>query len=372
MKRENHNRGMGLWDQSCWAAGLGLALLLLSACSKPEDKPETEAPKSLAVTAVTVGEKAMANNLRLSGSIAPWEEVRLGVELSGYRVQSVLVETGAIVKRGDVLLKLDARLLDMERAQAEAQLAQAKANMELAVANGKRARDMLAKKVISTQQAEEWMAGEKTTAAAVQVAAAAVDAARLRQDFAVLRAPHDGVIAVRSVDPGQVVNPGDVLMTLVRDGRLEWRAEVTEANLLAINPGQTISLKCPDGSDVTGTVRTRSPGLDARTRTGLVYADLPDPKGLRAGMFAEGAITLGETASLRVPSGALLLRDGFAYVYVIDQDSKARERRVELGDRQQGWVEIRTGLTAGERIVSKGAAFIGDGDAVRVVEGTAS
>lgn len=370
MKRENHYRGMGLWNRTLWAAGLSLGLLGLNACSKPESKPEGEAPKSLAVTAVTVGAKSMANNLRLSGSIAPWEEVRLGVELSGYRVQSVLVETGAIVQRGDALLKLDTRLLDMEREQADAQLAQAKANLELAVANGKRARDMLAKKVISAQQAEEWMAGEKTSAAAVQVATAAVDAARLRQDFAVLRAPHDGVIATRNVDPGQIVNPGDVLMTLVRDGRLEWRAEVTEANLLAIEPGQMVSLTCPDGSEVTGTVRTRSPGLDARTRTGLVYADLPDPKGLRAGMFAEGAITLGQSESLRIPSGALVLRDGFAYVFVVDQGSLARERRVTLGDRQQGWVEIRTGLSAGERIVSKGAAFIGDGDAVRIVDGT--
>lgn len=372
MKPREHREGAVPRIERPFALILLATLSFLGACSKPESSKEAEPAKTLAVNVITVGQQAVTEQLRLSGSVAPWEEVRLGVELSGSRVQSVHVETGALVHKGDVLLKLDTRLLDMERQQMDAQLAQARANLDLAQANARRARDMLAKKVISTQQAEEWMAGEKTSAAALQVAEAAVDAARLRQEFAVLRAPHDGVIATRTVDPGQIVNPGDVLMTLVRDARLEWRAEVTEADLLAIEPGQTVALTCPDGAAVTGTVRTRSPGLDARTRTGLVYADLPEPKGLRAGMFVEGMISLGQVNALRVPSSALLLRDGFAYVFVVDDANKVHERRIELGARQDGWVQVRGGVSAGERIVSKGAAFLGDGDLVRVVEGSPS
>lgn len=349
-----------------YAPGALVALALVG-CAKPE--AEAPAANVMAVTALTVAQAPVTRTLQLSGSVAPWEEIRLGVELSGHRVQTVLVEPGAIVAQGDVLLRLDDRMLDVELRQAEAQVAQARANLELAAANAGRARDMLRQKVISAQQAEEWMAGEKTGQAAMTVAEAALAGARLRRDFAVLRAPHAGVIATRTVQPGQIVNPGDVLLTLVRDARLEWRAEVTEANLLAINPGMPIHLKCPDGADVTGTVRTRSPGLDPRTRTGIVYADIPDPLSLRAGMFVEGRIDVGTVQALRVPTGALLLRDGYAYVFVLDDQQKARERRIDIGPRQDGWVEVRGGLSAGERIVAKGAAFLGDGDTVRVVDG---
>jgi len=351
-----------------FAPGALLSLGLVAGCSKPE----TEAPKSntLAVTTLTVTEASTPQTLQLSGSIAPWEEIQLGVELSGHRVHAVRVEPGAIVRAGEVLLTLDTRMLDVELKQAEAQVTQARANQELAASNGQRARDMLAKKVISAQQAEEWMAGEKTSAAATTVAEAAMSAARLRREFAVVKAPYDGVIATRTVQPGQIVSPGDVLFTLVRDGRLEWRAEVTESNLLSIEPGQAVQLKCLDGSDVIGTVRTRSPGLAARTRTGIVYADVPIPKSLRAGMFLEGKIVLGERNALRVPASALLVRDGYSYVFVLDDKLKVRERRVDTGPRADGYVQILGGLSVGERIVDKGAAFLGDGDSVRVVDGT--
>ncbi|MBK8286212.1 MAG: efflux RND transporter periplasmic adaptor subunit [Ahniella sp.] len=358
---------MKRWTHWCGTAAL-FGLMGLTGCSKPA--AEAPKPATMAVTAITIAQASMARTVQLSGSVAPWEEIRLGVELSGHRVQSVLVEPGAIVQKGDVLLRLDGRMLAVELRQATAQLEQARTNLELARTNAQRGRDMLRQKVISAQQAEEWMAGEKTSAAAVTVAEATVAAARLRSEFAQLQAPYAGVIATRTVEPGQIVNPGDVLMTLVRDARLEWRAEVTEANLLAIEPGQIVRLRSLDGQTIEGTVRTRSPGLDARTRTGLVYVDLPDPKSLRSGMFVEGTIGLGDTEALRVPSDALLLRDGFAYVFVLDEQSKARERRVEVGPRQNGWVEVRSGLSAGERIVGKGAAFLGDGDPVRVVDGT--
>lgn len=344
-----------------------MAIAMLGACSKPAEKAP-EKSNALSVNVVPAETGAKTASLRLPGSVAPWEEMRLGVEIAGYRVAEVLVEPGAIVARGQTLLTLDARMIEVELTQARAQVAQAEANLELARANAQRGREMLTHKLIARAQAEEWLAGEKTAAAAVEVAKAALAGTRLRHEFTTLRAPHAGVIATRTVEPGQIVNPGDTLMTLVRDARLEWRAEVTEANLLAIEPGQRVRLRSLDGQLVEGRVRTRSPGLDARTRTGLVYVDLADPKSLRAGMFVEGEIELGEVEALRIPSSALVLRDGYAYVFVVDDKQRARERRIEIGDRLQGLVAVRSGLSAGERVVSKGAAFLGDGDKVNVVE----
>jgi RND family efflux transporter MFP subunit len=123
------------------------------------------------------------------------------------------------------------------------------------------------------------------------------------------------------------------------------------------------------GGQVVGRVRTLSPGLDANTRTATVYVDLPDPGDLRAGMFAEGRILLGSQPALVVPASAVVRRDGYSYVFTVDEHQRAQRLRVDLGHRDGDNVEVREGLSAGARVIGKGAAFLSDGDPVRVVGG---
>lgn len=342
-------------------------LLFLPACGRGGGAiPEPAA--SLTVTAGQAQSREIVQSIVASGSIAAWQEMSLGVELSGIRVESVLVEVGARVKRGQPLLQLDTRSLQVDLRRAEASHAQARASLDLARASAERGESLLRQQLISQSDLDELRSNLSRAEAQLQSAAAERDAARLRLEFATLRAPHAGVISSRSVQPGQIVSAGTELLRLIRDGRLEWRAELAEADLVRVRPGATVRVKGADGREVMGTVRTISPALDEVSRTALVYADLPDPGQLRAGMFAEGRIELGREPAWVLPREAVVVRDGYSYVFVLGDGSRVAQRRIEAGRPEGDVVPVRAGLEPGERIVVRGAGFLSDGDLVRVVD----
>lgn len=347
------------------------ACLLAAACSRAPEAPPAATP-GLGVSVATPVVVSLPRRVPASGSIAAWEEMVLGVELSGQRIARVDVEVGDAVRAGDPLLVLDTRTLDMEVRQAQAALAQAEANLQVASANARRGERMKREQLIAASEADQLIAGELVAQAQRQTALAQLDAARLRAGFATLRAPDDGMISARLAQPGQVVMAGAELLRLIRDGRLEWRAELPEAELIRVKPGMAVELRGPDGAPVRGTVRAVSPSLDARSRTGLVYADLPAPGALRAGMFAAGDVLLGAAPARTLPDRAIVERDGYRYVFVVDDGDVARQRRVETGARHDGVIEILDGVGDGDRVVVEGAAFLGDGDRVRVVPAEAA
>ncbi len=342
-------------------------LLLLVACGRG-GSATPEAAASLTVTAGQPQSRLLVEDIVASGSVAAWQEMSLGVELSGIRVERVLVEVGARVARGQPLLRLDTRSLQVDLRRAEASYAQARANLDLARSSASRGESLLARQLISQSNLDELRSNLSRAEAQLQSAAAERDAARLRLEFATLRAPHAGVISGRNVQPGQIVSSGTELLRLIRDGRLEWRAELAESDLVRVKPGATVRVKAPGGSEVTGTIRAVSPTLDASSRTALIYADLPEPGELRAGMFAEGRIELGRVPATVLPRESVVVRDGYSYVFVLDENSRVAQRRIETGRPEGDVVPVRAGLAASERVVVRGAGFLSDGDLVRVVE----
>lgn len=346
---------------------LSAVLCLLVACGKDV---ETAPPTSLAVSLVPVTESVIDRSVVVSGPVTAWEEMQLGVELSGVRITALNVDVGQRVKQGQVLLELDARSAAADLAQAEAGLREAQASLELAQANVRRAEPLAAQQLISASQLDELRAQRTSAQARVGTAQAVRDNAALRRDFARLRAPADGIISKRLVQPGQIVAAGTELLRLIRDGRLEWRAELSEAQLAQISVGDTVTLPGREGP-VSGTVRAVSPGVDAQTRTGTVHADLPDPGSLQPGSYVEGRINVGQGRGLSVPSAAVVLRDGLPYVFTVDDQGIARRVRVQTGDSVDGRTVLLGGVAAGDKVVLEGAGFLGDGDRVRVVDGTA-
>lgn len=342
-----------------------LLFLALAACSKDDTAPA--ATPSLTVSVALPEQQALPRRITASGSVAAWEQMALGVELSGQRVAEVLVEVGDVVSAGQPLLRLDTRSLQMDVRQAEAALAQAEATLAVASANARRGERLKREQLIAASEADQLIAGELGAQAQRQTARAQLDNARLRLGFATLRAPDDGVISQRMVQPGQVVAAGAEMLSLIRKGRLEWRAELPETDLIRITPGVPVELRGPDGAAVAGQVRAVSPALDARSRTGVVYADLPEPGALRAGMYAQGDFVLAAVPARTLPDTAVVERDGYRYVFVLGEGDVVAQRRVELGTRQDGVVEVREGLQADERVVIEGAGFLADGDLVRVV-----
>ena len=329
------------------------AVSVLSACGGKGEAP-AETSSNMAVALTPVQSFPLARSVVVSGPVSPYEEMQLGVELSGQRVTRLNIDVGQPVRKGQVLLELDHRTLDSALAQAEAFAQQARGAR---LAGGQ---------LISASDLDQLRATTLQAQAQLATARASQDAARLQRDFAELRAPADGVISKRLVQPGQVVSAGTELLRLIRDGRLEWRAELPENQLADVAVGNDIALSYA-GQQIAGRVRAVTPGVDAQTRTGTVYADLPDPGPLKPGTFVEGRILTGDGQSLMVPATAVVQRDGHSYVFTMKDAQTVERRRVRTGQTTQGRVEIIEGLKAGEQVVSDGAGFLGDGDRVRVV-----
>jgi RND family efflux transporter MFP subunit len=348
------------------AASACLALLL-AGCGAGSDSTESNAPAStLAVTLARAQVRPIQRTVVVSGPVAAFEEMQLGVEINGARVTALNVDVGQHVRKGQVLLELDHRSLDSELQQANAALAEAEAGVALARANLARGEGLVKDRYISASQLDELRAVRTQAEARRNTARAARDAAQLRRDFAELRAPADGVISRRLVQPGQVVAAGTELLRLIRDGRLEWRAELPEDDLARVEPGATVQLPSSAGT-VTGRIRAVSPGVDSQTRTGTLYADLPEPGPLQPGSYVEGRIVTGAGDALVVPAASVVQRDGHAYVFTLDDKHVAHRVRVATGARVDGQVEIVDGLEAGDAVVEQGAGFLGDGDVARVV-----
>jgi len=235
-------------------------------------------------------------------------------------------------------------------------------------ANADRARSLQPSGVISTQQAAQAITAEQTAVARVASLKARLQADELRLSQTRIVAPDDGVISARAATLGSVVNPGQELFRLIRGERLEWRAELGAADLVRLKPGTRATLVTTAGATVEGTVRLVAPTLDAATRSGIAYVDLPRGSAARAGMFARGEFETGQSGAPTLPQAAVLLRDGFAQVMVVEADSRVRALKVGVGRRQGDRVEITSGLPEGARVVASGGAFLSDGDLVKVVD----
>jgi RND family efflux transporter MFP subunit len=141
-------------------------------------------------------------------------------------------------------------------------------------------------------------------------------------------APDDGTISARTATVGSLAQPGQEMFRLIRGNRLEWRAEVTASELARLAPGMRATVRLPTGAEVRGTVRTIAPTVDAQTRNAIVYVDLPPGGAVRAGMFVRGELQVGQSPALTLPQSAVVLRDGFAYVYRVGVDNRVAELKV--------------------------------------------
>ena len=348
------------------AAALLLALQPADAADAVAAADKAAAPKpALTVAPVQPRSETWPRTLAANGSLAAWREVQVGTEATGQRIERVLVDVGQRVKQGQLLAQLASASLSAELAATKASLLEAQATAQDAAATAARLKSLAGSEAVSAQQVEQAQAADAAARARVAALQARVKADELRLSHTRVVAPVDGVVATRDAVEGGLPQPGQNLFTLIRDGRLEWRAEVPGADLAALAPGQQVRITPAGGAALDGKVRLVAPTVDPATRMGRVLVDLPSTGAARAGMFARGEFVLGEAPVLTLPQSALLLRDGFAYVFRIE-GTKVRQLKVEAGRRQGDRVEIRSGLKAGEAVVQQGVGFLADGDTVKV------
>jgi HlyD family secretion protein len=335
------------------------------------DKPAAAPRPALTVTVAQPQRAELPLQVAANGSLFAWQEASVGAESSGWRIAEVRVNVGDAVKRGQVLASFDTAMAQADLAQTRAAVAEAEATAAEAAANAARARDLQASGALSVQQINQYLTAERTAQARLEAQRAALQVQTLRLAQAQVRAPDDGVISARSATVGAVVPAGQELFRLIRQGRLEWRAEVPAADLASLKPGQVARITLASGPVLKGRLRIVAPTVDAATRNGLVYVDLPAQAmaaGAKAGMFARGEFDIGSVGGVTLPQTAVLLRDGFSYVFEVGADAKVRQRKVLLGRRVGDRVEVVSPLEASARVVAAGGGFLADGDLVRVVD----
>ena len=330
--------------------------------------PAAPAKAALTVTVTQPQRSLLATAVSANGNIAAWQEAIVGAESNGLRLAEVRVNVGDVVKQGQVLATFWPDLAQADVAQSKASVAEAEATLGEATANAQRARELQASGALSAQQINQFFTAERTAQARLQAVRAAAQVQQLRLAQTQVLAPDHGVISARSATVGAVVPAGMELFRLIRKGRLEWRAEVVAGELAQIQRGQVVRITAASGAPAEGVVRMVAPTVDAATRNGIVYVDLPQPGAFKAGMFARGEFDTGSSSALTLPQSAVLLRDGFSYVFKLGTGNLVAQSKVSVGRRVGERVEITGGLDPAARVVASGAGFLADGDTVRVVD----
>lgn len=353
------------------AVGIGVALSMREPASQQEKTVASPKP-ALTVTTAKPSRVELQIKLAANGNIAAWQEASIGSESNGLRLADVRVNVGDSVRAGQVLATFAGEAVDADVAQARATLMEAEANAADAAANAARARLLQETGALSAQQINQYLTAEQTAKAKVAAAKAMLDAQQLRMKHVQVIAPDNGIISERKATVGAVAGAGTELFRMIRKGRLEWRAEVTSTELGRIKAGTPATVTAANGTQLQGKVRMIGPTVDLQSRAALVYVDLlPSSAQLapaRAGMFARGEFDLGTSTALTVPQQAVVLRDGFSYVFRLNPDGRVNQLKIRTGRRVGDQVEVLDPLPPDTVLVASGAGFLNDGDLVRVGE----
>ena len=337
--------------------GAALALLLVS-CGKPEsDKPgrASVAPRAVRVTKAEL--RPMARVLHVAGTLSARDEATVAAQVAG-QIEKSHVDLGDRVTDGQELVLIDTTVYEALLRQSSANLARANASAANAGQNLKRAQDLQRAKIASASDLDLATAEAGRTQAEVKAAEAAEALARLNLERSRVRAPFDGTIAQRLVTAGDYAAVGQPLFRLVKVSPLRLRLDVPERESIAVRPDQDVRINVEgDTNTYTGRLSRIAPEIRQADRTLQVEADVADAGKLRAGLFARAQIVVNQNESaLSIPANALTSFAGLDKAVVL-QDGKAMEKTVTLGRRGADWVEIVSGLTAGEAVVLEPAGI---------------
>ncbi len=325
-----------------------IAVLFVSLCVSCR---RHQAPRSelvpVPVRVETIEAKPHVAAEEVVGTVRPKLRSVIEAKISG-RIEKMLVVPGQEVKAGELLIQLDAR-------EAKARLDQAIAVRQQAENDLKRYEVLRAKQVVTAADLE-------AAQSKAQIAVAAAAEAETNLAYATITAPFDGVITRKLADVGDLAVPGKALLEIEDPRVLQFEAAVPEAVIDHVKLGARFPVHIVS-SELEGTVSEISPSADVTSRTFLVKLDLPNATGLRAGQFGRVAIPVSETNILRAPAAAVVQRGQMEFVFVV-ADQRAQLRIVKTGRRFGNEVELLSGVSAGEQVVTDHVASLVDGQPV--------
>jgi len=343
---------------------IGIAASAALFSGRPSSAEPKRAVPSITVNLVTPESSSFARAIAATGTVNARDELLIGSDAVGVRLTEVLVDVGEPVKKGQLLARGDDAQLRAQLAQQVAAVKQAEAELAQAQANDERAQRMVGFFSVETIQTRRTAA--QTAQAKLDLAIAQQRELEIKVAHTRVVAPAAGVISKKMATVGAVVQQGTELFRLIRDGELEWRAELPSHSLQRLSAGATARIATDSGEWVETAVRVVAPTIDTATRNGQVYVSLPKNAPFKAGAHARGEILLGQSQGLSLPESSVLARDGYPYVFTVGADGIAHQTRIETGVRQNGRVEVSSGINADARVVATGAGFVKDGDLVRI------
>ncbi|MSU58071.1 MAG: efflux RND transporter periplasmic adaptor subunit [Pedosphaera sp.] len=332
--------------------------LALASCGKSDTgkpaRPEA-APRAVRVTRAEL--RPMERALRVVGTLLAHEEATIAAQVAG-QIETNHVDLGDRVTAGQELALIDTTSYEALVRQSAAMLTKATAAAASAARTLKRIQDLQKDQIASTSELDQAVAEAGKTAADVKAAEATAAIARLNLERSRVRAPFAGAVAQRLVNAGDYVAIGTPIARLVQTDPLRLRLEVPERESVAVRAGQSVRVTVEGDTNVyRGQLARVAPAIRAADRMLQVEADVPNPGALRAGLFAHAQIVVNENEpAVSVPANALLVFAGIEKVVTI-KDGKALEKTVATGRRGTDWVEILSGLSAGEAVVLEPAGI---------------
>lgn len=377
---------------------LGLAGPVCGVMPAAAEDGAAAAPSALTVSVQRPRNETLPETLLVTGSLLPREEIEVGPEVEGLRLEQILAEAGDRVEKGQVLARLSRDVLDTQLAQNTANAAkakaaiaqqraaldQARAQQTEAAAAVDRARKLRATGTASQETLDERERAVKVTTAQVaaaeeSLAAAEAEAVLVKAQRAEIevklkrtdiRAPASGVILSREARVGAIALSArsTPLFRIAQDGAIDLDAEVPEGAMPRMKTGLTAQVT-PAGFDgpVEGTVRLVSPEVDKASRLGRIKIALQNDARLKPGAYARALVTLGARAGLVVPQSAVMFDAEGAYVLVVT-DGTVSERRITPALKSRGSVMVAHGLSGNELVVARAGGFLREGDRVNPVE----
>ena len=365
-----------LWRRPYLIAGTLLALLAVALAivfgraGGSTGPPAAEAAPLVSVRAP--GLSAVTTRVTFTGAIVARYDMPIGVEGEGGRVAAVLVEVGDKVKRGQVLARLDNAVVAPQVASLKATLEQYRAEARLAEADYRRAASVAASVgALSREEVDRRQSQMATSAARLKAAEAQLAESEARLGRMEIRAPADGLVLTRTAEAGQSATPGGPpLFRLGRDGAVEMRGQVSEQDLPQLALGQAAEVRLTGvAAPFAGKVRLLGAVIDPQTRLGEVRIALAPHSDLRPGAFARAEVLVARGMHPVVPQTAVLADAQGNYVLVAGPGNRVVRRAVRFGGAEAGGIVIAAGLDGSERVVTTAAAFLREGELVRLADG---
>ncbi|WP_440984350.1 efflux RND transporter periplasmic adaptor subunit [Shinella sumterensis] len=381
------------------SAAVVMAVAQTSAFAADAATDGAQQVQNLPAIVVTAAEqRSLVDRVIATGTIQAVEEVYVTPLVEGLSIRTLEADVGDRVAADGTLATLNDDALRLQKSQTEASLAKARAGLEQikaqlveAKANADeavRARDRAQRLVKSGSQsqagadqaiaaADAALARVNSAEQAVAVAEADINVAQsqiddidLRLARTAVKSPVAGVVSARTAKIGAIASgSASPLFTVIRDGAIELKADVSEDTILKLKPGLKAKVSLAGGAaTLTGTIRLVEPTLDPQSRLGRVYIGFDEPERARAGMFASADIVVEEKQGIVLPLSAITTADGRTVARKVE-NGVVRLVPVETGIQDGQGIEIVSGLAAGDEVVAKAGAYVRDGDRINPVKG---